>query len=83
MKKHLSTRKPHFDETLILTDAFAELPDRTKNLFFFLWIYADNDRTIRNTRYPYAWAKATKKDLQRLIDGGFIDVSGEGVMRYR
>lgn len=65
-------RKRMFDQEVIDTDDFLEMPSTTQNLYFHFGIRADDDGFISNPRKIMDLVKATKDDFNLLIFKGYL-----------
>lgn len=64
--------KRMFSKKVIESDAFMSLPQSAQNLFFHLSMNGDDDGFVDNVSGVMAQTKTSQKDLDALIENGFL-----------
>ena len=59
-------------KTVLCADTFTELPARTRLLYVYLIMEADDDGLIGTTKNALFLSGANAKDLRTLVDEGYI-----------
>ncbi len=66
--------------TIIEDDAFMELPNTARFLYVYLTLNADDDGLVSGVRLLSRMIGSTKKDVQRLVDIGYLLPLSDRVM---
>ena len=69
-----------FSTTVMETDAFLDLPDKAKTLYFYLCMNADDDGFVGAPKKVMRIAKSTEAALRLLVDQGWIIWFDSGVV---
>jgi len=72
-----------FAKAVVLSDAFLDLPVRSRCLYFVLGMVADDDGFINSPRSVLRQCGASAGDLKRLVEGGFLLEFSSGVVVIR
>ena len=72
-----------FAKSVVLSDAFLNLPIRSRCLYFTLCMVADDDGFINSTRSVLRQCGATAGDLKRLVEKDFLLEFNSGVVVIR
>ena len=70
-------------KTVLCADTFTELPARTRLLYVYLIMEADDDGLIGTTKNALFLSGANAKDLRTLVDKGYIIKFDSGVCAIR
>ena len=72
-----------FHGSVVGSDAFLDLPVGAQALYFHLGMHADDDGFVNGTKQVTRRVRRRAKDLQALVDGGFLlDFDGVVVLRH-
>ena len=69
-----------FSTTVMETDAFLDLPDKAKTLYFYLCMNGDDDGFVGAPKKVTRIAKSTEAALRLLVDQGWIIWFDSGVV---
>ena len=69
-----------FSTTVMETDAFLDLPDKAKTLYFYLCMNGDDDGFVGAPKKVMRIAKSTEAALRLLVDQGWIIWFDSGVV---
>ena len=72
-----------FSRTLLLSNAFLDLPCTARQLYFFLAVSADDEGFTDQTKMLLAAADGSEEDLQSLSKAGFIYLFPGGTVAIR
>ena len=72
-----------FAKSVVLSDAFLDLPVRARCLYFTLGMVADDDGFINSPKSVLRQCGATAGDLKRLVEGQFLLEFDSGVVVIR
>lgn len=72
-----------FAKTILLSDAFIDLPHSARSLYVALGMVADDDGFINNPRSIMRQVESTREDLDRLIQEEFIIPFESGVVAIK
>ena len=69
-----------FAKTIVLSDAFLDMPMSARNLYFTLGMVADDDGFVNNPRSIMRQISATDDDMKVLISKKFVLIFDNGVI---
>ena len=69
-----------FAKTIVLSDAFLDMPMSARNLYFTLGMVADDDGFVNNPRSVMRQISATDDDMKILIAKKFVLIFDNGVI---
>lgn len=72
-----------FAKSVVLSDAFLDLPVRARCLYFTLGMVADDDGFINSPKSVLRQCGATSADMKRLVEGQFLLEFDSGVVVIR
>ena len=72
-----------FANTVVLSDAFLDMSPSARCLYFTYSMLADDDGFVNNPKSVMRQCGSTAKDIQQLVDGGYIIKFDSGVIAIR
>lgn len=69
-----------FAKTVVLSDAFLDMPFSTRCLYFTYGMVADDDGFVNNPKSVMRQCGSTAEDIRQLVDGGYIIKFDSGVI---
>lgn len=69
-----------FAKTVVLSDAFLDMPPSARCLYFTYGMLADDDGFVNNPKSVMRQCGSTAEDIQKLVDGGYIIKFDSGVI---
>ena len=69
-----------FAKTVVLSDAFLDMPPSARCLYFAYGMLADDDGFVNNPKSVMRQCGSTDEDIQQLVDGGYIIKFDSGVI---
>ena len=79
-KERAMAARRMFSTAVMETDAFLDLPDKAKTLYFYLCMNADDDGFVGAPKKVMRIAKSTEAALRLLVDQGWIIWFDSGVV---
>ena len=69
-----------FAKTVVLSDAFIDMPPSARCLYFTYGMLADDDGFVNNPKSVMRQCGSTDEDIRELVDGGYIIKFDSGVI---
>lgn len=69
-----------FAKTVVLSDAFLDMPPSARCLYFTYGMLADDDGFVNNPKSVMRQCGSTAEDIRQLVDGGYIIKFDSGVI---
>lgn len=69
-----------FAKTVVLSDAFLDMPPSARCLYFTYGMLADDDGFVNNPKSVMRQCGSTDEDIRQLVDGGYIIKFDSGVI---
>ncbi len=69
-----------FAKTIVLSDAFLDMPPSARCLYFTYGMLADDDGFVNNPKSVMRQCGSTAEDIRQLVDGGYIIKFDSGVI---
>lgn len=69
-----------FAKTVVLSDAFLDMPPSARCLYFAYGMLADDDGFVNNPKSVMRQCGSTDEDIRQLVDGGYIIKFDSGVI---
>lgn len=69
-----------FAKTIVLSDAFLDMPPSARCLYFTYGMLADDDGFVNNPKSVMRQCGSTDEDIRQLVDGGYIIKFDSGVI---